>query len=206
VFALAEDGQTEGQDKKVLEQKIKKIKVDYKNTLRFEPSVNGIPPPLVKIEYDISDESIEIGRSVISPETFKVFMGDVHTFDPNLRFLKELENQGDRFVMSVPKDLFNSGKVEIISENGNLEWSHEFTSEDIALGRAIYFYTSKSIFKMSGPITVLTSPIPLDNIPILAGRKEGSYKVCLSEYTNQLFSRICSSKPPSAVDALSASL
>lgn len=170
----------------------KNRKINFSDTLKFNPLANNVPPPLIQLDYNVKANEIQVGQAVISEETFSVYLENPYNLDPNLKYAKEFPSE-EMLIISIPRILFESGSVQILSENGAIEWTYEFTAEDKKLGKKIYNLTRKNIFKTKDNLSVFASTIPLDNIPVLAGTKNNNFKFCLTNGSpGEFFTRICS--------------
>lgn len=169
-----------------------KLNINYRQTLSFDPYLNGLSPPSVYLDYAVDENSIRVGQSIISNETFKVFLGNPYTLDPNIKYLKDLPAE-DILLISIPSALFDTGTVQIISDNGSVEWSAPFTSSQKRLGKRIYGLLNKIYFTTKDRLNVFALPLPITSVPVFSPKRNSPFKFCLQSSTpNETFSRICS--------------
>lgn len=187
VVSLAKTGPEPTQIKK----KIKPI--DFQTTLRFDPYANGVTQPSILLDYEITDDHIKIGNTVLSEQSFKIFIGTPTAIDPKLSAISELGND-EIFLISIASALFKKGSLEIISENGESVWEHNYSTSEILLGQKIKPQLPANLTNNQSEMTILTNVIAPNEITVLSGEKKGSFKFCLKQELNEYFSKICS--PP----------
>lgn len=150
----------------------------------------------LEFEYDISSkDQIRIGPFVAPKKIFKVQMGSPIRLDPQLPPRGE-NLQNVALLLDWPQFLFQSGKIELIGESGQIIWSELITEQMIADWKL-----TKNQWQQQYSL-VSTSPILQSNLAFLNfKRKLNDYKTekeeirfCLTKTHAGASAKICSER------------
>lgn len=165
------------------------------NYLNYEPFTNGVPQPSIRLDYEVTDDQIRLGKSIFSEDTFRIYFGSPESIDPLLKNVEGLP-KSDIIVLSAPNFFFanNASKsIEIISDVGNVIWNYSYTSNDFELGERIYQAAKKSkLFNASEKIVVLANKTSGIDLVSLAKNKNQKFRLCIKQEEENFYTKLCS--------------